>query len=276
MNLLTTALQWLAEDRPAIVVEVIGHRGSVPRETGARMLVSARDVLGTIGGGHLELQAIEHARRLLRGEALRAEQQLALGPTLGQCCGGAVTLRYSRLADSAPAVWPSAAPRFVLQLYGAGHVGRAIVRALEGIHCRVSWIDARDSEFPADLSAPHIQRLCVEPVEAEVAAAPPGAYYLVLTHSHALDLAITEAILRRGDFAYLGLIGSKTKRARFVHRFEARGIAPNVLARLTCPIGVAGIAGKEPEVIAVAVVAQLLALSSQAAHTSLATLPAAR
>ena len=266
MNLQAAALQWLADGRPAIVVEVSGHRGSVPRETGTRMLVGAREVLGTIGGGHLELQAIEHARRLLRGDALRTEQQLALGPTLGQCCGGVVTLRYAPLADSTAAAWPPATPRFVLQLYGAGHVGRAIVRLLEGIHCRVSWIDERHSEFPSTPNAPHIERVCVEPVEAEVALAPPGACYLVLTHSHALDLAITEAILRRGDFAYLGLIGSGTKRARFVHRFEERGIAPAVLARLTCPIGVPGIGGKEPAVIAVAVVAQLLALSSQAAR----------
>ncbi|MCW5656638.1 MAG: xanthine dehydrogenase accessory protein XdhC [Burkholderiaceae bacterium] len=265
MNLQAAALQWLAEGRAAIVVEVCGHRGSVPRETGTRMLVDARHVLGTIGGGHLELQAIEHARRLLRGEALRGEQQLALGPTLGQCCGGAVRLRYRPLADTEPASWPAAAPRFALQLYGAGHVGRAIVRLLEGIHCRVSWIDARESEFPPECDAPHIERVCAEPVEAEVAQAPPGAFYLVLTHSHALDLAITEAILKRGDFAYLGLIGSRTKRARFMHRLEARGFAPDTLARLTCPIGVPGIAGKEPEVIAVAVVAQLLQQSSQAA-----------
>ena len=101
-------------------------------------------------------------------------------------------------------------------------------------------------------------------MDAEVAHALPGSCYLVLTHSHALDLAITEAILRRGDFAYLGLIGSRTKRSRFVHRFEQRGIAPDALARLTCPIGLPGIVGKEPEVIAVSVVAQLLAASSQA------------
>jgi xanthine dehydrogenase accessory factor len=263
-RLQAAARHWLAEGRPAFVVEVSGHRGSVPRETGTRMLVSRVEVLGTIGGGHLELQAIEHARRLLRGEPLRTEQQLALGPTLGQCCGGVVTLRYAPLVDNDMASWPVAAPRFVLQLYGAGHVGRAIVRLLEGIDCRVSWIDERDSQFPPGPSAPHIQRVCVEPVEAEVALAPPGAFYLVLTHSHALDLGLTEAILRRGDFAYLGLIGSGTKRARFVHRFEERGIAPDVLARLTCPIGLPGIGGKEPAVIAVAVVAQLLALSSQA------------
>jgi xanthine dehydrogenase accessory factor len=157
-----------------------------------------------------------------------------------------------------PQDWPTAAPRFTLQLYGAGHVGRAIVRLLQDLPCRVQWIDERESEFPAAPSAPHIERLCVEPVEAEVRQAPPGAFYLVLTHSHDLDMAITEAILRRGDFGYLGLIGSATKRARFLHRFEARGIAADTLARLTCPIGVPGIAGKEPEVIALGVVAQLL------------------
>jgi xanthine dehydrogenase accessory factor len=154
--------------------------------------------------------------------------------------------------------WPAPSPRFALQLYGAGHVGRAIARLLAGIDCRVVWIDERDAEFPLDASPPHIQRLCVEPVEAEVDAAPAGAFFLVLTHSHELDLRITEAVLRRGDFAYLGLIGSASKRARFVHRFQQRGIADEALARLTCPIGVPGIAGKEPDVIAVAVVAQLL------------------
>src|SRR5690606_15843289 len=104
----------------------------------------------------------------------------------------------------------------------------------------------------------HIQRVSVDAVEAEVDTAPPGAYYLVLTHNHDLDLRITEAILRRGDFAYLGLIGSKSKRQRFIHRFEQRGVAAEAIARMTSPIGVPGIEGKEPEVIAVGVVAQLL------------------
>jgi xanthine dehydrogenase accessory factor len=258
VNLQATALLWQAEGRAAAVVEVAGHRGSVPREAGTRMLVSAREAVGTIGGGHLEQQAIERARALLRGEPIATEQHLPLGPALGQCCGGAVTLRYTPLALARPADWAGPAPRFTLQLYGAGHVGRAIVKLLEGIACRVQWIDERETEFPAVPSAAHVERLCVEPVEAEVASAPPGAFYLVLTHSHALDLAITEAILRRGDFGFLGLIGSKTKRARFIHRFEARGLAAASIARLTCPIGLPGITGKEPEVIAVAVVAQLL------------------
>jgi xanthine dehydrogenase accessory factor len=253
------ARDWLADSRHAVVVEVVDFKGSVPRETGTRMLVRDDAVVGTIGGGHLELQAIEQARAMLgAGAADVVERDIALGPTLGQCCGGALRLRWQALSADVLARWAPPAPRFHLQIYGAGHVGRAIVRLLEGIDCRATWIDARDSEFPAGPSAPHIERLCVEPVEAEVAQAPRGAVYIVLTHSHDLDLALTEAILQRGDFAYLGLIGSKTKRARFVHRLEQRGVDPAALARLTCPIGLPGIAGKEPEVIAVAVVAQLL------------------
>jgi xanthine dehydrogenase accessory factor len=257
-DLRATAQAWRAAGREAVVVAVARARGSVPRGEGTRMLVAADAVVGTVGGGHLELKAIEAARRLLAGADEPREPHFPLGPALGQCCGGAVTLRLTPLADDDPATWAATPPRFQLQLYGAGHVGRAIVRLLEGLPCRVQWIDERESEFPAAPSAPHIERVCVEPVQAEVDVAPPGAFYLVLTHSHDLDLAITEAILRRGDFAYLGLIGSATKRARFLRRFQSRGIAPEVLARMTCPIGVPGIGGKEPEVIAVAVVAQLL------------------
>ena len=254
------AARWLRQRRAAIEVRVARHAGSVPRESGTRMLVSADEVAGTIGGGHLELEAIAEARRMLAagGAPLPHERYFALGPTLGQCCGGALTLAFAPLDAGTLVRWPDEPPLFTLQLYGAGHVGRAIVRLLEGLPCRVQWIDERESEFPAGRSAAHVERLCVEPVEAEVDAAPPGACYLVLTHSHDLDLRITEAILRRGDFGYLGLIGSRTKRARFLHRFEQRGIAAAALERLTCPIGVPGIEGKAPEVIAVAVVAQLL------------------
>lgn len=253
------ARAWLASGRPAMLVQVIEHRGSVPREAGTRMLVAADAVAGTIGGGHLELQAITRARSLLADPRTEPQDQaIALGPSLGQCCGGALTLRSAPLDAATLAAWPDEPALFTLQLYGAGHVGRAIVRLLETLPCAVQWIDERVAEFPAEPTAPHIERLCVEPVEAEVHQAPPGAFYLVLTHSHALDQAITEAILRRGDFGYLGLIGSATKRARFLERFRQQGIDEPALARLTCPIGVTGITGKRPELIAVAVVAQLL------------------
>ncbi len=254
-----TAAAWLRQQRPARLVQVLQARGSVPREAGTRMLVAADAVAGTIGGGHLELQAIARARRALaQGDAGVHDQAIALGPSLGQCCGGALTLRCALLDATALTAWPDELPLFTLQLYGAGHVGRAIVRLLETLPCAVQWIDEREAEFPPEPSAPHIQRLCVEPVQAEVRLAPPGAFYLVLTHSHDLDLALTEAIARRGDFAYLGLIGSATKRARFFSRLAQRGIDASVIERITCPIGVAGIPGKQPEVLAVAVVAQLL------------------
>ena len=268
------AITWLAQGRPVMLGQVVSHKGSVPRETGTRMLVSASQVAGTIGGGHLELQAITQARLMLQaGQHAKAhEKHYPLGPALGQCCGGVLTLRTALLDNAALAAWPADTPLFTLQLYGAGHVGRAIAHLLATLHCQVQWIDEREDEFPAPhLAAPHIQRLCVEPVQAEVPLAPAGAFYLVLTHRHDLDLTITEAILRRGDFGWLGLIGSATKRARFLARLTERGVPASSLARLTCPIGLAGITGKQPEVIALAVVAQLLQVAGAATAAATAT-----
>ena len=280
-----TALQWLADQRQAVVVEVTAAKGSVPRAVGTRMLVAAQHTAGTIGGGHLEMKAIASARAMLcTNELTPHTEHYPLGPALGQCCGGAVTLGYAALDAQALARWPTAAPRFRLQLFGAGHVGRAIARALAPLDVIVDWIDEREDEFPATFhtaggdrrsnpgsdpggdprSDPqidwpaHIRKVCVDAVEGEVRHAPPGAFYLVLTHRHDLDLRISEAILARGDFGFFGLIGSQTKRARFLHRFEQCGLDAS---RMTCPIGLPGIAGKEPEVIAASVVAQLLLAS---------------
>ena len=282
-RLRNTAVHWLSSGQPAIVVEVLDARGSVPRGSGTRMLVGSTQLAGTIGGGHLELKAIQQARALLSGQGRTPlSVHFPLGPALGQCCGGAVTLGFALLDAATLAAWPQTAPRFHLQLYGAGHVGRAIAQALAPLHCVVDWIDEREEEFPATFSPhggpwpAHIRKVCVDTVEAEVAAAPPGAFYLVLTHQHDLDLRISEAILRRGDFGFFGLIGSKTKKNRFIHRFEQRGIAAESIARMACPIGVGGIDGKEPEVIAVAVAAQLLQVSSTAPqHASLRKSPQA-
>jgi len=256
-DLRATAAAWLAAGRTAVVVQVAQARGSVPREAGTRMLVAADAVAGTIGGGHLEQQAIALARGRL-GQAGTLEQPIALGPSLGQCCGGALTLGYQPLDAAALDAWPDEAPRFRLQLFGAGHVGRALVQVLAGVPCTITWIDEREAEFPTTADPPGVRRVCVDAPEAEVDAAEPGDAYLVMTHSHDLDLRITEAILRRGDFGFLGLIGSATKRARFLHRFEQRGVPSEALTRMTCPIGLPGIVGKEPAVVAVAVAAQLL------------------
>ena len=260
------AARSLASGDTAVLVEVTRASGSVPREAGTRMLVTASRALGSIGGGHLELKAIAHARAMLAtGDTSTHSQHYPLGPALGQCCGGAVTLGFERLGSRHLDAWPTTPPRFHLQLYGAGHVGRAIARLLATLEVSVDWIDEREDEFPATLIDKgwpgHIRKLALDAVEGEVRSAPAGAFYLVLTHQHDLDMRITEAILRRGDFGFLGLIGSRTKRQRFEHRFQQRGIAPALIARMICPIGLPGIAGKEPEVIALAVLAQLLAVN---------------
>ena len=264
--LLPVARSWLMAGDEAVIVEVSGAQGSVPREAGTRMLVSATRTEGTIGGGHLELKAIEHARGLIeRGDTAVSSLHFPLGPALGQCCGGAVTLRFERLDARQLDRWPAARELFHLQLYGAGHVGRAVARLLADLPVTVQWLDERQEEFPLSLGAgwpPHIQVLAGEGIEDEVKRAPAGAFYLVMTHRHDLDLRITEAILRRNDFAFFGLIGSKTKKQRFIHRLEERGVPQAAIDRMVCPIGLPGITGKEPEVIAVAVVAQLLRQAS--------------
>lgn len=280
------AAQWLTAGQPALVVRVCAIRGSTPREAGVRMLVGMGEqaketpgaVLGTIGGGHLEWQAIDLARKAL-AEAASAgkplapwQQTFALGPTLGQCCGGSVDLAFEPLSDATLQAWTLPAPRFHLELHGAGHVGQAIARLLADIDCTVRWIDERaDTAETCGADAPglpspeaiaalplHIQFVSTEQAEAEVADAPPGACHLVLTHRHDLDLRIIHAVLKRGDFAFAGLIGSQTKRAKFLHRLQAMGVSDATLARLTCPIGLPELPGKEPAVIAISVVAQLL------------------
>jgi len=268
MRLSGIARDWLAAGEPAVLVEVSEAQGSVPRESGTRMLVSLQHTAGTIGGGQLELKAIAQAREMLASadKAVRS-LHLPLGPALGQCCGGAVTLHFEHLQLRHLQAWPESAPLFHLQLYGAGHVGRAIARVLATLDVQVDWIDEREDEFPLALGSgawpAHVCKVIGDGVEGEVRHAPAGAFYLVLTHQHDLDLRITEAILRRGDFGFLGLIGSRTKKQKFIHRFQERGIPAAAIDRMTCPIGLPGITGKEPEVIAVAVLAQLLQLAAR-------------
>jgi len=252
------AQQWLGQGIPGIVVEVAALRGSAPREVGARMLVSSRDCAGSVGGGHLEWQALQTARAALGGEALPEEVRFALGPRLGQCCGGEVRLRFSVLSAQTIATWPEQRAEFALQLHGAGHVGQAVIHLLAQLPCRVQWVDERDDAFPQTALPQHMERIATESAVAEVARAAPNSFFLVMTHRHDLDLELCEAILRRADFGFFGLIGSKTKRERFRLRLAQKGFSAQQIDQMHCPIGLAGIVGKQPAVIAVAVVAQLL------------------
>lgn len=265
---MNSALKTLQQDlahAPVMFVRVARIQGSAPREVHAWMAVQSGHVRGTIGGGHLELDAITRARAMLEGtEPVPTEaQRYALGPSLGQCCGGVMWLQFEKLTardiDSLPARLQTSPHR--VALFGGGHVGQAIARQLAHLPFALHWIDSRDEIFPAD-AAPIIQCEHSDPVQAAVADIAPGSAVLIMSFSHAEDLEILAQCLQRAhqqdDLPYIGLIGSQTKWATFRHRLEARGFDEADFARVTCPIGVPGIAGKQPEVIAVAVAAQLL------------------
>lgn len=252
---------------PAVLVWVAAVQGSVPREAGAWMAVFASDRLGTIGGGRLEWDAEQRARACLLADASLEPQtqRVPLGPRLGQCCGGVVHLRFQRVdvcdIESLRAAWqPALMP---VALFGGGHVGQALVQALAPLPFRIRWIDSRDGIFPHPLPL-QVEAEHSEPVQRAVADILPASRVLIMSFSHAEDLDIVAACLdrlrQRNDLPFVGLIGSRTKWATFRHRLFARGYSPVELDRVTCPIGLPGLPGKAPAVIAASVAAQLLML----------------
>ncbi len=257
------AARWCEKQRPAVVVELRSVQGSVPREAGTRMLVAQDEVIGTIGGRHLEWMAMHTARELLAGRTpWPAPVRVALGPSLGQCCGGAVDLAYEPLNEDALRRWPVTPPASHLVLYGAGHVAQALIQILRGVDVSVDWVDSRDGAHGSWPDFPGLRCVVTDDPAYEAHHAPAGAHHLVMTHSHAQDFDIVLALLRRADTGMVGLIGSKTKRMQFEHRLLARGLSEGRVAQLVCPVGVAGVHSKAPAAVAVAVAAQLLSLPS--------------
>ncbi len=317
-----TLERMVARGEPVVLVTVAGIRGSAPRETGAKMIVTNRETIGSIGGGQLEHQCARFAVSLLEtNAAAHRVRRFALGANCGQCCGGVVEVLFEALpagrtdwveqlvrfhrqrtpaavitsigdaplkyvvtaddsdAGSPPAVvaaardtlaqglpacriadWlvdPVRQGGFEVAVFGAGHVGTAVVDLLCRLECNVRWIDSRRGIFPSRLAA-NVTALESAAPPREVAALRPGTSYVVMTHSHPLDLEICASILCRGDAAYCGLIGSLAKRRRFERLLRKQGIAAERLESLVCPIGVPGISGKRPAEIAVAIVAELL------------------
>jgi xanthine dehydrogenase accessory factor len=299
-----------AVDRHGAVVRVViaGTKGSAPRGAGTSMLVWTDDQSGTIGGGTLEFQAVAAARDLLgqSGDWQRTRRAVPLGPALGQCCGGSVTLlseKFSALEVSElqslagkcldfirlfqsgigpqhrqysprdsfsepferplPAIW----------IFGAGHVGRALVHVLPSLGYNVTWIDTEPSRFPDLMPSSVTQLVSQNPAEV-VRYAPHDARHLVLTYSHALDLEICHQILSH-SFQFAGLIGSATKWARFQKRLAALGHSQAQIARITCPIGQPEL-GKSPQAIAVGVAAALLKEAAASESQALQTMPPAK
>jgi xanthine dehydrogenase accessory factor len=311
-----------AAGEPAVLVTVAGIRGSAPREIGAKMIVTATQTIGTIGGGQLEYQSTRVAVGMLEDTEMTL-RSFPLGSSMGQCCGGVVEILFEPIADGMPS-WlrdlaalhgqrepaviatrisqsrpaklvvtaagvygedadetalieqarhvlqdsrdasrevqdffePIVVPDLNIAVFGAGHVGSAVVAALSGLDCNIRWIDSRRNMFrkvPGNVRAIESQ----DP-SLEVAALPRDSFYLVMTHSHAMDFDICDRILRRRDARYCGLIGSLSKRRRFEKRYRQQGLSQALIDQLVCPIGVNGISGKKPAEIAVAVAAEVL------------------
>jgi len=302
----------LREERNCAMVSIVDAKGSAPREPGARMVVlEDGSFAGTIGGGTLEWQAIERARAALaKGSAAGIAppvglERMALGPDLGQCCGGSVRILLevftpgraaevqalaeaesaglfvtegrigersvertiqdrdfqggedSLLADDGRLLERFGTRKQVLALIGAGHVGRAMIIALAPLDFSVVWIDPRKDEFPSIVPGDVRVVVAAEPA-TELEAVPDGAFVLVMSHSHALDFDVVLAALRAKRFGYVGLIGSASKKARFISRMRQAGLADDDIGRLVCPIGIDGVTSKQPAVIAASVVADLL------------------
>lgn len=246
-----------------VLVTVMEAKGSTPREAGTKMVVTADRQFGTIGGGNLEFEAIAEARALLASaQAATKVKDYPLGPKLAQCCGGAVSVLLESFVPTGKKLY----------LFGAGHVGREVVAVLSALPVDIIWIDSREAEFPAALPPACVKKLTAAPL-GEVAEIDENAYVLVMTHNHDLDYDIVRSVMQRGRYAYLGLIGSATKRARFEKRLAVDGIAPSDMARLVCPIGVHSVTGKHPREIAIAVAAQLLALGLTRAGSAEAAAP---
>ena len=251
---------------PAVLLSVHASKGSVPREIGAWMAVMPHCIVGTVGGGRLEWDAISHARTLLERPTRRGYSEdvlFKLGPRLGQCCGGEVLLRFEAVnAQDVPVLQNRLCEhRHPLALFGGGHVGRALVQVVGTLPFSVQWIDSRDEIFPTFVPE-NVQCEHSSPVHSAVNALPAGSRVVVMSFSHAEDWDIVAACLQRqrdrADLPYVGLIGSASKWASFRHRLEHRGFTPAEVAHIRCPIGIAGITDKRPAVIAVAIAAQLL------------------
>jgi len=229
-----------------IRVEITRTRGSSPRETGAAMFVGPQGVSGTIGGGQLEYMAIDRARQMLARGETQAIMDVPLGPEIGQCCGGRVELSLTRVAQG-----PAAPDHPQVLVFGAGHVGRALIRTLALLPLRPILIDQRAGELA---QASGETRLTPLP-EAEIRDAPLGTSHIILTHDHALDFLLAAEALRRLDAPYIGMIGSRTKLAQFRRFARAQGLDTD---RLTCPIGAGYSRDKRPEIIAAFTAAEII------------------
>lgn len=244
-----------------VLVELSDVKGSAPRDAGTWMLVSREGIFRTIGGGQLEYMAIDHARRILNGGD-DTPLDVPLGPEIGQCCGGRVGVCFKRVNQQLATqliakVDAEIASRPHVYIFGAGHVGDALAYALSLTPVRVVLVDTREAELTA-FHVPGVETCLAAMPEQVVRSAPPGSAFIILTHDHALDfLIVTEALARR-DAVYVGMIGSKTKKATFKSWLKREAGSEKLFDDLICPIGGTVVKDKRPAVIAALVCAEVL------------------
>jgi xanthine dehydrogenase accessory factor len=256
-----TLTTFLTQNPASILIEITGTQGSTPREAGTFMLVTAEHIWGTIGGGQFEFLAIANARDMLQGAGTEF-MDIPLGPEIGQCCGGRTQLRcrsatpeviddLKRRIEDETHDWPE------VHIFGAGHVGRALAAALRPLPLLTTVIETRRQEL--DELPPGMTTRLVAMPEALVADVRSGSVLVILTHDHALDFLIAREALARDDLAYVGMIGSATKRATFSHWLvRDTGGEQAWMDRLTLPIGGATVRDKRPEVIAAMTAAEIM------------------
>ncbi len=253
---------FLRREADCVLVEVTGAAGSTPRDTDAWMLVATECIFGTIGGGQLEYMAIDHARRALR-QGLPAEpMNVPLGPEIGQCCGGRVGLAFTAMNTDLSTQLIARCDREIaarphVYIFGAGHVGDALAMALSLVPLRIVLVDTREEELSVSNIA-GIETCLTAMPEALVRDAPAGSSFVILTHDHALDFLITAEALHREDAAYVGMIGSKTKRSTFKNWLSREIGRADLFNRLICPIGGTAVKDKRPAVIAALAAAEIM------------------
>ncbi|MEH6445217.1 MAG: xanthine dehydrogenase accessory protein XdhC [Oceanospirillaceae bacterium] len=231
-----------------VLVTIFSTKGSTPRESGSKMLVTQQQSFASIGGGHLEHRAIKLARNMLKEQNSQAFiDSFSLGPSLGQCCGGSVELLFE-------AFYP---PQHNIVVFGAGHIANALIPILGQLPCSVTWIDSRAALFTG-ATADNTHTIISDDVLCEVANIPRNSYVLVMTHNHQLDQSLCESLLNRQDCSFIGVIGSQTKQKKFKLRLKHKNFTPQQVDSICCPIGLSSMSGKLPMEIAVSVSAQFI------------------
>ena len=250
------------------LITIIDSKGSVPRNKNASMVVTAHKEFGTIGGGELEFQIIKSAKILIKDNKNNEKiMELPLGPNLGQCCGGYVKVKITKFNNGKLLIKNYDIRNEILKknknlyIFGAGHVAKSIISKLEGVGFNIFVVDSRQS-FVSSIDYKYVISILAKDNETIINSAPPQSFFLIMTHSHQIDLDICSLLLTKKNFSFIGLIGSKTKKIRFSKKLFNLGHSQNQINQIECPIGINTIHGKEPDVIAISIIARLLEYKS--------------